>query len=599
MNANQLLKAPRRILVIDDNPRIHDDIRKIASCTTPDGLAEDAEFILGAQVGEHNFLDFELTIDSAYQGQEAFAMVQKATTEQRPYMMAFVDMRMPPGWDGLETIEEIWKICPALQIVICTAYSDRPWAEINSKLGPSPNLLVLKKPFDDMEVLQMVHTLTCKWIMTTIAEFRMGNLEVMTEERTYQMVNAREALKTETEQRTEAELARLQAEECFQAAFESSTSALAILAAESLEHKAANRSYLELIGNPRSQVIGQTLAGLNHADQASGLVMALNKIRAGHPVEAMEIEIRRRNGQKRQGTISIAPMTIGSGKFFLLALQDTTDLRQMEAELRQFQKIECFGQLAGSVAHDFNNILTTLKLGLGLVSRNPNLGAECTGQIQQLKGNVERAVKLTRQLLVFSRPSVPQITMVDLQNVVEATLKMLSQMIGPKVSIQLENKTLTPPLLKADPAMLEQVIMNLVLNACDAMSGEGTLSISIRDVEPDPDAARLHPQARIGHLLCLSVADSGEGMDEDTLSHIFEPFFTTKPEGKGTGLGLPTVYRIVKQHQGWIQVESKRGQGSVFHVYFPVPVAAAEIAEILPLPPAAEIEGGTVVPEAA
>jgi PAS domain S-box-containing protein len=483
--------------------------------------------------------------------------------------------------------------------VICTAYSDRPWAEINSKLGPSANLLILKKPFDDMEVLQMVQTLTCKWIVTKIAEFRMSDMEVVAEERTYQMVSAREALKTETEQRAEAELARLQAEECFQAAFESSTSALAILAAESLEHKAANRSYFELIGNHRSQVIGHTLDGLDLADQASGLVMALNKIRAGQPVEAMAIEIRRRNGQKRQATISIASMVIGSGKFFLFALHDTTDLRQMEAELRQFQKIECFGQLAGSVAHDFNNILTTLKLGLALVSRNPNLGAESTDQVQQLKENVERAAKLTRQLLVFSRPSVPQIAMVDLQNVVQVTLKMLSQMLGPKVNIQLENQTLTPPLLKADPAMLEQVIMNLVLNARDAMSGEGRLSISIRNVELDSDAARLHPQARIGRLLCLSVADSGEGMDEDTLSHIFEPFFTTKPEGKGTGLGLPTVYRIVKQHQGWIQVESKRGQGSVFHVYFPVPIAAAEVTEILTLPPVAQINGGTVVREGA
>jgi len=596
MNAEELFKGPRRILVIDDNPRIHEDIRKIINSTNPDGLAEDAEFVLGAQTGRHTGLNFELIIDSAYQGQEGVALVQKSITEGRPYLMAFVDMRMPPGGDGLETIQKIWAICPALQIVICTAFSDRPWHEINTKLGTSSNLLILKKPFDNMEVLQLVQTLTCKWIVTKIAEWRMGEMEIMVEERTYQMVKANEELKAESEQRTEAQLAWLHAEERFQAAFQSSPSALAILKADSLEHTDVNGSYLDLLGYGRQQIIGRTPAQLNLADAASGLAMALNELQAGRPVHNLEIEIRRSNGEKRQASISIAPMTISSQSYFLFALEDTTQIRQMEAELHQFQKIESIGQLAGGVAHDFNNILTAITLQLSLLEQNPNLDTASLESVSELQQNADRAAKLTRQLLVFSRRPVPQTKMVDLCHIVEEALKMLSRLMGPTVKIEFENQAETSTMIKADPVMVEQVLMNLVLNGRDAMSSEGMLNITLRKLKLDGDAVRHHPQARSGDFLRLSVADTGEGMDEATLKRIFEPFFTTKPEGKGTGLGLPTVYRIVKQHHGWIQVESQRGHGSAFHVYFPVPHSLSEAGEGLPLAPVATLGKAMVAP---
>jgi PAS domain S-box-containing protein len=343
MKTEELFKRPRRILVIDDNPRIHEDIRKIVSSTAPDGPAEDAAFLFGAQSNGGGGLDFELTIDSALQGQEGLAMLQKAIAEERPYMMAFVDMRMPPGWDGLETIQALWKICPALQIVICTAYSDRPWLEINTKLGASPNLLILKKPFDNMEVLQIVQTLTHKWIVTKISEFRMDEMAVMVEERTYQMISANEALKAEAEQRDEERIKWSQAEERFQAAFESSPSALAILDADSLEHMEANSSYLELIGLQLPDVIGHKLSELNLADSASGLGLVVNELRAGRLVDALEIDFTSRNGQKRQATVSMTPISISFRRYFLFALQDITKIRELEAELKKTETSECIG----------------------------------------------------------------------------------------------------------------------------------------------------------------------------------------------------------------------------------------------------------------
>jgi signal transduction histidine kinase len=280
----------------------------------------------------------------------------------------------------------------------------------------------------------------------------------------------------------------------------------------------------------------------------------------------------------------MVPMTIGGQKTVLLTLQDTTELRQMEAELRQVQKIDSIGQLAGGVAHDFNNILAAISLRLTLLHDGPGLDEETAQTIREIEESVARAANLTRQLLVFSRRSVPHIQVVNLETIVQGTLAMLSRLLGARIAIQFDNAAGTASAVKADPALLEQVVMNLVINARDAMAGQGTLAISLRKVELDGDYPKFHPQGRSGAFIRLSVADTGTGMDEATLGRIFEPFFTTKPAGAGTGLGLSTVFRIVKQHAGWIQVESKPGIGSTFHVYLPVPNGKPEPDEILPQP---------------
>ena len=595
MNAEDKLKMRRRILVIDDNPRIPEDIRKIIIPAAGSAdLAEDASFLFGEQPIQNTGLDLNVEIDSAPQGQEGLAMVQQAKAEGQPYMMAFVDMRMPPGWDGVETIQHIWKSCPDLQIVICTAFSDRPWHDINSRLGRSSNLLILKKPFDNMEVLQLVQTLTEKWIVTKIAERRMGQMETIVEERTFEMVKTHEKLEVEAEHAYELETALRESEERFHKAFDSTVTCLAILEGNNLAHADANANYLELVGLARNVVIGRTPQQLKLTEDLSGLDAALVELRAGRPVQNLDIHVRRNTTKNSHLQVTIVPMTISGKPFFLFAAQDITQQRQLEGELRQVQKLDSIGQFAGGLAHDLNNILAAMTLQLAFLHECPGLGQEGGEAINDVETEVQRAANLTRQLLIFSRRSAMQPQIVNLKTVVENLLKMLGRLLGAKVKIQFVSQA-GQPVVKADAAMLEQVLMNLALNARDAMTGNGNLGIEISEVELDEEDALRHPESRSGKFVRLSVSDTGSGMNADTLNHIFEPFFTTKPAGQGTGLGLPTVYGIVKQHQGWIQVASQPGHGSTFQVFLPAQLAEPAGSEIKPSPKSLLRGQGTVL----
>jgi PAS domain S-box-containing protein len=247
--------------------------------------------------------------------------------------------------------------------------------------------------------------------------------------------------------------------------------------------------------------------------------------------------------------------------------RDITGQRQLEAQLRQAQKMEAVGQLAGGVAHDFNNILTAITMHLSLLSETL-VDPETAAALLELETEAKRAASLTRQLLMFSRKSAIEIKPTDLNQVVEEMLKMLQRLLGEHVSIRFRG-TANLPLVEADHGMMEQVIMNLSVNARDAMPGGGQLTITTALAEFNESSADAHAGRRPGGFVRLSVADTGIGMDEATRKRIFEPFFTTKEIGKGTGLGLATVYGIVQQHRGWIEVASEPGKGSRFDVFLP------------------------------
>jgi len=241
----------------------------------------------------------------------------------------------------------------------------------------------------------------------------------------------------------------------------------------------------------------------------------------------------------------------------------------IEAQLRHTQKMEAIGRLAGGVAHDFNNLLTPITgysqlLLSRLEDHNP-----LRKDIEEIKKAAERAASLTRQLLAFSRKQVLQPEVLDLNAVVADMEKLLRRLIGEDIELV---TALEPGLesVKADPGQIEQVIMNLAVNARDAMPEGGRLIIKTENVTLDEEHCKVIPEARPGKFVCLSVTDTGVGMDKETLQHIFEPFFTTKEGGKGTGLGLSVVYGIVKQHEGWIDVSSVPGRGATFKVYLPV-----------------------------
>jgi len=271
-------------------------------------------------------------------------------------------------------------------------------------------------------------------------------------------------------------------------------------------------------------------------------------------------------------------------------IEDITERLSLEAQLRQAQKMESIGQLAAGVAHDFNNMLTIIQGHSSSLLARPTLPPEVVDSVQAVYFAAERAAGLTRQLLMFSRKNVMQPELLDLQKVVGNMSNMLERLLGETITLEFQ-PAVENPFVQGDCGMIEQVVMNLSLNARDAMPRGGRLTIGVETMIIDAAFIETHPQAHAGRFVRLRVTDTGIGMDSATLGRIFEPFFTTKDIGKGTGLGLATVYGIIKQHEGWLEVNSEPGKGSTFDVFLPasdkVPAFAEEAA------PAAPVAGGS------
>ena len=265
-----------------------------------------------------------------------------------------------------------------------------------------------------------------------------------------------------------------------------------------------------------------------------------------------------------------APLMGPDGKVvgvFSLA-RDITERLNLEKHVQHSQRLNAIGQLAAGVAHDFNNILTVITGHAGLLLGQSNIPTDARTDLEHIENAAMRASSLTRQLLAFSRQQAMFPRPIHLYEVVKTTATMLSRAVGGDVIFKVRfGESLLP--IEADPAMIEQVITNLVLNARDSMPRGGTLTVAIERVEIFDDAAQRTSDARPGTAVCLSVTDTGMGIAAEHLPHLFEPFFTTKKNGEGTGLGLSVVHGIVKQHHGWIEVESVVGKGTTVRVFFP------------------------------
>ena len=264
-------------------------------------------------------------------------------------------------------------------------------------------------------------------------------------------------------------------------------------------------------------------------------------------------------------------------------------LRKSEEELRHSQKMEAVGRLAGGVAHDFNNLLTAIIGYAELIATRTGTNSLAKQNAELIRKAGEQAAALTRQLLAFSRKQILQPKVIDLNSLVVEMERLLRRVIGERFDLQ-SHPDAENGRVKADPSQLEQVVLNLGVNARDAMPRGGRLVIRTENVMLDrAEAAQLSESLQAGEYVMLSVTDTGAGMDEETMSHIFEPFFTTKGPGKGTGLGLATVYGIVRQTGGGISVESEIGKGSIFRIYLPVESAPVDYTRV-PLKPVKKSE---------
>ena len=571
MNLEPVTLEPsnQRILIIDDNPSIHEDFRKIlgpADAKIAEELEATEASLFGDKAGASRTQNFR--IDFAFQGQEGLEKVHAAYVENAPYAVAFVDVRMPPGWDGVETISRIWKEFPDLQIVICTAYSDYSWDEISKSIGNTDKMLVLKKPFDNVEVLQM-------------ARKQMEELDALVNQRTAELRAANARLTGEVAERATAEEALRRSEERFSKAFHGSPVPMVIQRPDGKYCLDANASFLELVGASREAVLaGSTTFWADESTPAS----LRQELAARHAVRNVTATIRTTSNDTREVLVAADNLELGNSPFHLLILQDITDRVRLETELRQAQKMEAVGRLAAGVAHDFNNILTVILGNTSMQLCNPRLDKKLMSSLNHVKRAAERATALTRQLLAYSRKQIIQRRPLALNELVEQTVAMLRRLIGEHIAIDMQ---LTPnlPAIFADPSNVEQVIMNLSLNARDAMSEGGKLTLITTRIEVDNGSRARHPEAQLGPYICLAVKDTGCGMDSATVDRIFEPFFTTKDPGQGTGMGLATVYGVLKQHGGWIEVDTAPGRGTTIRTFFPLSVEGLVISSDKPESP--------------
>jgi two-component system, cell cycle sensor histidine kinase and response regulator CckA len=328
----------------------------------------------------------------------------------------------------------------------------------------------------------------------------------------------------------------------------------------------ANPAFLSVLGYSPDELVGKHLGAL-YADTQNWFELA-DYLRTTASFNGLIVEWKRKDGITT--TVRVSGRAVPNGghhKTFELFAEDVTERRALEQQLRQSQKMEAVGRLAGGIAHDFNNLLMVIsgysEFLLDRLGPDPAL----RGPAQEIAGAAQRASSLTRQLLAFSRKQMMAPKILDLNGVVTENLKMLTRVIGEDIDlVMVPAQNLGA--VRADSGQIDQVIMNLAVNARDAMPSGGKLTIETSNVALDEEYARIHAPLSPGDYVMLAISDTGLGMDAETQSHIFEPFFTTKGP-KGTGLGLSTVYGIVKQSGGYIWVYSESGRGTTFKIYFP------------------------------
>jgi PAS domain S-box-containing protein len=395
------------------------------------------------------------------------------------------------------------------------------------------------------------------------------------------------AFSKEITDRKRAEEALRASEEKFAKAFRASPTAISLATRDEGRFLEVNDGFLRFTGYTREEVIGRRGVELALWVDPQQRLEINAELEARNEVRDRQVRIRKKNGQIAEAILSAELIELRGTPCLLVVSSDITERKALEAQLQQAQKMEAIGQLAGGVAHDFNNLLGVIIGYADMLMEQVRGDPGRERPAEAILSAAQRASALTRQLLAFSRRQVLRPRVLDLSQSVQEMGKLLGRLIGENIVL---HTSLEPALghVKADPSQIEQVLMNLAVNARDAMPNGGRLTIQTANVELDESYSSAHAPVAPGRYVMLAVSDTGIGMDAATQARIFEPFFTTKEPGKGTGLGLATVYGIVKQSEGYIWVYSEVGKGTAFKVYLPrvdQPVDVA-LAEARPTPAA-------------
>jgi PAS domain S-box-containing protein len=332
-----------------------------------------------------------------------------------------------------------------------------------------------------------------------------------------------------------------------------------------------------MFGRSRLDVLGRNVELLlppaDRAEHLSAFSRYLTKGDGPLAGRLIELTCVKADGTEFPGELTVARLGTDNHKIITGFVRDITGRRLLEEQLRQSQKLEAIGRLAGGVAHDFNNILMSIVGAADLMLLDLKPGSLAHGEALEIKRSVQRGASLTRQLLAFSSRQATRPQLLTLNDVVGGMDTMLRRLIGPEIEIEI---VLQPEAAKirADPSQIEQVVLNLIVNARDAMPNGGRVTVTVDSVGLDESAALGLVEGHAGRYARLTVTDTGLGMSEHTKAQLFEPFFTTKEQGKGTGLGLSIVYGIAKQNGGYVSVASEPGRGASFVVWLPQAVTA-------------------------
>ena len=379
----------------------------------------------------------------------------------------------------------------------------------------------------------------------------------------------------------------LQREEVFRLITENAADMIAVVDGEG--HRLYNSpAYERILGYTQEELQHTTAFDQIHPDDQALVKEAAEKARLAGVGQQIEYRMGHKDGSWRilESTASVVRNPDGQVEKLVIVNRDITDRKRLEEQSRQGQKMEAIGRLSGGIAHDFNNLLGVIIGYTEILQENTDAHDPDRDCVDEILRAAQRAASLTRQLLTFSRQQVLEPNILNLNSVITDVEKMLHRVIGEDIELV---TVLDPDLgkVKADPGQIEQVILNLAVNARDAMPRGGMLTINTHNITMDDAQSQSYSYPfRPGQYVLLTISDSGVGMDSATQARIFEPFFTTKEQGKGTGLGLATVYGVVKQSDGYIQVQSELGLGTIFKIYLPMAegVAASEPAHTSVIP---------------